>query len=365
MKAAVYHGQRDVRIEDVPRPRPGPGELLVAVTGVGICGTDASEFATGPGMFPIDHPHEVTGHQGPMVPGHEFGGVVVATGPGVDGFTEGDPVTSGAGISCGRCPRCHQGRTNLCDRYSTVGLQRDGALAELTTVAASACVNLRRRALSSDVAAMAQPMSIAVHAMRRGRPAPDDEVVVFGAGGIGAFLVHAAAAEGTAVTAVDLDPDRLAIAAELGASRTIQTTADQPLAVQLDELDLDPTVVYECTGAGPVLEAAVATASRGGRVVVVGLHKGPVPIDVLSVALQEKELIGTLAHMFGSDFGHAIDLLEHNPAVWTRVAPTVLPLEDLVEHGLEPMVDGGSTPIKTLLDPRIDTARPIDTGIPR
>ena len=132
MKAARYHGRLDIRIEDVPAPVPADDELLLEVAAVGICGTDAAEFAHGPTMFPIDHAHAVTGHRGPMIPGHEFAGTVVAAGRDVSGFAEGDLVTSGAGVSCGVCGNCRAGRTNLCDRYFTIGLNRDGALAELT-----------------------------------------------------------------------------------------------------------------------------------------------------------------------------------------------------------------------------------------
>ena len=193
MKAAVYHGRGDIRLEGPPAARAGDRELLVRVTGVGICGTDASEYAAGPQMFPIDRAHPVTGHNGPMVPGHEFAGVVAGTGRGVTGFAEGDPIACGAGVSCGTCRACAAGRTNLCEHYWTVGLQRDGALAEFTAVPAAACVNLTERALASDVAAMAQPMSIAVHATARGRLSRGETAVVVGTGGIGAFVVYAAA----------------------------------------------------------------------------------------------------------------------------------------------------------------------------
>jgi (R,R)-butanediol dehydrogenase / meso-butanediol dehydrogenase / diacetyl reductase len=354
MKAARYHGRGDIRIEDVPAPVPADDELLLSVAAVGICGTDAAEFAHGPSMFPIESAHAVTGHRGPMTPGHEFAGTVVATGREVSGFAEGDLVTSGAGVSCGVCANCRSGRTNLCERYFTIGLNRDGGLAELTTVPASACVNLEGRRLSADVAAMAQPMSIAVHAMRRGRPVAGDHVLVIGAGGIGAFLVHAAARHGATVTAVDLDPGRLAVAAALGAEETIQTTSETPLEEQLGVLATRPMVV---TGYPPAAQAAVSVVERGGRVVVVGLHKNPVPVNLLSVSLDEKELVGTLAHVLDADLGHAVDLLEDGVALWDRVAPVVVPLEDVVDVGLRPMIEGGETPIKLLLDPHIDRPR--------
>ena len=108
-------------------------------------------------------------------------------------------------------------------------------------------------------------------------------------------------------------------------------------------------------------QAAVDLVARGGRVVVVGLHERPVPIDLLSLSLDEKELIGTLAHVLAADLGPAIDLLEDGVALWGGVAPLVVPLEDVVSAGLRPMTEGGPTPIKLLLDPHIDVARPFRT----
>jgi (R,R)-butanediol dehydrogenase / meso-butanediol dehydrogenase / diacetyl reductase len=361
MKAARYHGRLDIRIEDLPIPTPAADELLVQVTAVGICGTDAGEFANGPTLFPIDRPHAVTGHVGPMVPGHEFAGIVAAVGHDVTGFAEGDLITSGAGVSCGTCRACRAGRTNLCARYFTIGLNRDGALAEFTTVPASACLDVSRRRLSSDVAALAQPMSIAVHAMRRGDPKEDDGVVVVGAGGIGSFLVHAAAREGAHVTALDLDTDRLDVASELGAAATLQTTRGAALDEVFAALPARPTVIYECTGVPAAVQAAIAAVEQGGRVVVVGLHKHAVPVDLLAVSLNEKEVVGTLAHVFAADLGRAVDLLEAGNELWARIAPTVVPLDDLVDKGLRPMIEGGETPIKLLLDPRIDHVRQLET----
>jgi (R,R)-butanediol dehydrogenase/meso-butanediol dehydrogenase/diacetyl reductase len=360
MKAARYHGRLDIRIEDLPVPTPAADELLVQVTAVGICGTDAGEFVNGPTLFPIDRPHAVTGHSGPMVPGHEFAGIVAGAGGDVAGFAEGDLITSGAGVSCGGCRACRAGRTNLCRRYFTVGLNRDGALAEFTTVPASACLNIEARQLSGDVAALAQPMSIAVHAMRRGAPDAGEHVVVLGVGGIGSFVVHAAARAGADVTAIDLDAGRLAVAGELGAGATVQTTRDSALDEVLAALPSAPTVIYECTGVAAAVQAAIGAVEQGGRVVVVGLHKHPVPVDLLGVSLDEKEVVGTLAHVFAADLGRAVDLLEDGNELWRRVAPTVVPLDDLVDKGLRPMVEGGATPIKLLLDPRIDRARELE-----
>ncbi|MFP3915077.1 MAG: alcohol dehydrogenase catalytic domain-containing protein, partial [Actinomycetota bacterium] len=149
MRAAVYHDRGRVDIQQMPEPRPGPNEVLLQVGTVGVCGTDASEYAHGPSMFPIHTRHPVTGHVGPLIPGHEFSGTVVEVGAEVTGLEVGDLVASGAGISCGECPQCRAGATNVCRRYATVGLNRHGALAEYVTTPADICVEVASLGLSA------------------------------------------------------------------------------------------------------------------------------------------------------------------------------------------------------------------------
>ena len=140
MRALRYHGRRDMRLEKVPDPVAGPGELLLRVSVSGVCGTDATEYTSGPHLFwPHDRPHPASGHRGPVIPGHELVGVVEAMGTGVTGFAIGEALASGAGVWCGTCAACRAGRTNGCERYWTVGLQRDGGLAELAAVPARTC----------------------------------------------------------------------------------------------------------------------------------------------------------------------------------------------------------------------------------
>ena len=121
MKAAVYYGKHDVRIEEVAQPARAQNEVLLRILRTGMCGTDATEWKAGPLTFPITKPHPVTGHSGPMIFGHEFVGEVVEAAPG-GSYLVGDIVASGAGVSCGECDRCGEGRTNLCRRYYTLGL---------------------------------------------------------------------------------------------------------------------------------------------------------------------------------------------------------------------------------------------------
>ena len=198
MRAVRFHAAGDIRVDEVPAPpAPGPGEVLLKVATAGICGSDGLEYAKGPSLIrPLDVPHPVTGHLGPLTLGHEFAGEVVAVGDGVEDLRPGMLVACGAGMSCGTCPPCRAGRTNLCTTYATIGFHADGALAEHVLAPADICFDAGAYGLGPDAAALAQPMAIAVHAARRGRVAADELVLIIGAGGIGSFLTFAAVSAG-------------------------------------------------------------------------------------------------------------------------------------------------------------------------
>jgi (R,R)-butanediol dehydrogenase/meso-butanediol dehydrogenase/diacetyl reductase len=356
MRAAVYHGAGDIRVETVPDPAPAAGELLLEIHAAGVCGTDVGEFMHGPASYAVAG-HPVTGHRGPIIPGHELAGRVVARGPGVDGFREGAVVASGAGVSCGDCFQCRAGRTNLCRRYWTVGLHRDGALAQFCAVPAATCIDVSAYELDEETAALAQPMAIAVHSMRRGRLEPGGDAVVIGAGGIGAFLAFAAADLGARVSVVDLSPERLGLARELGAEELIRPEPGVTLRDALTERGIEHPVIYEASGSARALEAAIDALPQGSRLVVIGLQAEPRPIDLRRLTLDEVEYIGTNAHAVGVDLPEALRLLSERHSRWSDVAPVVLPLEELASGALEPMAAGTSAAVKTLIDPWAAAAR--------
>jgi (R,R)-butanediol dehydrogenase/meso-butanediol dehydrogenase/diacetyl reductase len=357
VKAAVFHGRGDVRIEAVEDPVPEPGELLLKIHASGICGTDAHEFAHGPTMMPLHEPHPVTGHVGPTIPGHELAGTVVGLSSDVNGFAIDDLVVSGAGIWCGECVQCGRGRTNLCLRYATLGLQRDGGLAQYCRVPAATCRAVAPYGLAPDVATLAQPMAVATHAMRRGRLTGNDHAVVIGAGGIGAFLTFAVVAQGAYVTVLDLDTARLDLAARLGAHEVVVPQPDVPARQWLPVAPGFPTVVYEVSGSPAGLATGRELVPAGGRLVVVGLQAAPAELDLRDLTLREIEVIGTNAHVCDDDLPHALGLLAAREGSWSDVAPVALGLDDLVADGLEPLASGHSQRIKTLVDPWITARR--------
>ena len=195
MRAAVYHGPRDFRIEDVEEPPPPAlGEVTLRVSRNGLCGTDVSEWKHGPHFAPLRDPHPNSGHVGPTILGHEFLGEVVAVGEDVDGVEVGTRLVSGARVSCGDCTWCARGRTNLCARYYTLGLHTHGGLAELVNVPLTTC-EVVPDALDDDVAVLAQPLAVAIHAVRRARPSAGERWMVVGAVGIDLERIRRARAE--------------------------------------------------------------------------------------------------------------------------------------------------------------------------
>jgi (R,R)-butanediol dehydrogenase / meso-butanediol dehydrogenase / diacetyl reductase len=330
MKAAVYHGPGDIRVDAVPEPAdPGRGQIVIEVARAAICGTDSAEWAHGPLLA-----------KPPVVLGHEFVGRVVAAGDDTGAIRTGDRVVSGAGISCGHCEWCRRGRTNLCASYHTLGLHVDGGLAGFVASPASICRAVPD-AMSDDAAAMAQPLAVALHAVRRSGLEAGQSCVVIGVGGIGAFIVAGAKATGAQpLVAVDVDDDRLATAKELGADVTIDARESDLAAAILGAGDGEGAdVVIEASGAPHAPAAALAAARRGGRVLIVGLQSAPRELDLLAATVREVELTTTLAHVCGVDLPDALSLLAS-----TKVADVVLDrvvsLDALVEEGIRPLAEG-------------------------
>jgi len=330
VKAAVFHGPRDVRIENVSDPeRPAAHEVVLEVTRAAICGTDSSEWDHGPILC-----------RPGVVLGHEFVGRVTDLGNEVDGLRAGDRVVSGAGISCGRCAWCLRGRTNLCAEYRTLGLQVDGGLADFVTSPASICRPVPE-ACDDDAAAMAQPLAVALHALSRVAQRADDAVAVIGAGGIGSFIVAGAshAAVDGRVVAIDVDASRLTTASALGATETADA-AGRDLSELLLELSdgVGFDVVIEASGNPQAPAGAIAGARRGGRVLLVGLHGAPREIDLTRMILREVDVFTTVAHVCDSDLPAALELLATSDVAAVTAGPRI-PLEALVEEGLRPLAE--------------------------
>jgi 2-desacetyl-2-hydroxyethyl bacteriochlorophyllide A dehydrogenase len=277
MRAIEFHGGERVELVERPDPEPGPGELLIAPEAVGICGTDVEIYEGGMAYF-----REGGLAAYPVVPGHEWSGTVLDTGPGVAGFAPGDRVVGEVAIGCGRCVRCRAGRPHVCATRTETGIaRRDGAMA---TRLAFPAAHAYRVDLPARAAALVEPASVALNAARRGEVA-GRTVAVVGAGPIGLLVAQCARAEsaGTVLVA-DTRPDRLALAAQLGFA---------PLPEDAGPDDVDVAIL--CAGGPAALAAALEIVRPGGVLVAVGLCGHPtIPFDFDRIVLHDLAVRGVL-----------------------------------------------------------------------
>ena len=350
MIAAVYHASGDVRIEEREVPTPVAGEVLIRVLRSGMCGTDASEYKSGPKIFATQTKHPVSGHHGPMILGHEFIGEIISSPDAGSGFSTGDVVASGAGISCGECRRCQEGRTNLCDRYVTLGLNRDGGMAEFVAVPTSTLVKVPA-GLSLDAAGISQPLAVGLHAARRSGVRDGDKVLLIGSGAIGTFVLaglkHLYNAE---VTVLDFGGARLERAARLGADHTVEVGdgAEQSIRDIFGSAGID--VVIEASGAPGQMAFALNLVKRGGTLLQVGLPTTKQELDVHKIVMSEINISTTLAHICGADLAPALEILG-TTTLAAELIEGVYPLAQISEQ-LE-LLATGKIQGKVLFDPSL------------
>ncbi|RLU79326.1 hypothetical protein CTZ27_37445 [Streptomyces griseocarneus] len=340
MLAAVYHGPRDVRVQEWADPSPpGAHDIQLEVLRASICGTDVDEFLSGPHLVPLTAPHPASGHVGPLVLGHEIVGRVVAVGSEVEQFTVGDVVVPGSGVSCGTCRWCHAGRTNLCARYYTVGLHVDGGLAERVNVPARISQPVGNCPV--DVAIMAQPLAVALHAVRGTGAERGTIVAVIGLGGIGSLVVAACTARGIDTIGVDVSDARLEIAMRMGASTLINASQEDAAAAIRRATGGDGAdIIIETSGAPNGLDAAMTAVSRGGHIRLVGLHRDPSPLNLTRLVLDEIRMSTSKVHICGQDLPEALMLLKKHPHIASGTLDALIDLKDVVPSGLQRMASG-------------------------
>jgi (R,R)-butanediol dehydrogenase / meso-butanediol dehydrogenase / diacetyl reductase len=354
MRAARWHGRGDVRVEDVPRPEPGPGQLLLRVSWCGICGTDVEEYLGGPTIIPVEVPNGLTGRTAPLTLGHEFVGVVAAVGSSVTDFSVGDRVAPEVVLFCAKCFYCRRHEYALCLNWAALGLMDDGGLAEYAVVPAFSCVRLPD-ALSDEEGALVEPTEVAVRAVHKSELRLGETVAVVGGGTIGLLVLQAARAAG-ASAAYLIEPRALRrdLALMLGASATYDPDQPDWLAELRDKCaGVGPDVVFECAGATETADMAVRAARKSGRIVLVGIHPERVPLSTLDVILGEKRLIGSVQHHYDEDLPAAVQLLAEGKI---RVRPLITarePLERVVVAGFQALVEQPDRHLKILIGPHL------------
>ena len=319
MHALVVHAPDRFSVEDVPRPEPGENEVLCKVHAVAICGTDPHIIhGDYPGFWPKEFP---------FVPGHEWAGEVVEVGPGSErfGWQIGARVAGTSHAGCGFCRKCVEGRYNLCENYGDEAVHRQyghytqGSYAEYV-VHSIASVFPIPESLGYDEAAMLDPVSIALHTVKRGGHAPGDTVVVVGPGVMGLLVAECARALGAGRVIVVGRGERLAKAAALG-NETVDFSARDPVEGVRELTDgLGAEVALECSGDPAAVGQCVDMLRKGGRVAVIGIPLEDARVPMQKIVLNELEIVGVRAA--AGEMPEAIAL----------VAAGKLRLDELITH---------------------------------
>jgi L-iditol 2-dehydrogenase len=260
MHAAVMYSPGDIRIEQVPRPEAGAGEVLLRVAAVGVCGSDIPRMLT------------KGAHRMPIVCGHEFSGHIAEMGAGVESFSEGELVGVAPLIPCGACDQCATGNFSRCRNYDYFGSRRDGAYAEYVVVPQE---NLLKAPKGTDprAVAMTDPASIALHAIWKAPPTVGDRGGVIGCGPIGLFAIQWMKLMGCReIVAVDISGQKLDQAREAGATHVYLATDDIPPSMTCN-------VIVEAAGHASSINLAVRLAAPGGHVSFIGIPTGDVMLE--------------------------------------------------------------------------------------
>jgi 6-hydroxycyclohex-1-ene-1-carbonyl-CoA dehydrogenase len=300
MRAAMFMGGgRPLELRIVPRPTPGPGELLVGIVACGLCHSDLHYLDHGTPTFKAP----------PLILGHEISGTVVDAGPGVSPQRIGEGVVLSSISTCGACIACRTGRENQCAEQRMIGNSVDGGLTEYVVWPARDAFTVPPELPLEDASVIADALTTAYHAVvRRGRLVAGETVAIFGCGGVGLSAVQVAALTGARVIAIDIDPKKLALARAFGAELTYDAK-DPDLVKALKRATVGgPDLAIEAIGKPEVQEQALSVIRTGGRLVLLGFAAKPMSVQGGRVTFRELEIIGTLGCR-NVDFPVVIDLV--------------------------------------------------------
>lgn len=349
MRAAVWHGPRDLRIEDLPAPEPAPGQVVLEVARNGICGSDLHTYlgaAKG----------GATMHVPGVVLGHEFSGTVVACGDGVDDLPIGTAVAVAPIEWCGSCWGCHHAAPNLCRRVGLYGgyrLPLHGGLAERVAVSRRSCYRVPD-GLTVEHAALAEPMAVALHAARRAPVLLGASVLVLGAGPIGLGVLQAARAAGAmSVVVSEPSPARRAAAVTLGATVVVDPTTDDVRGAVRDLTRHGVDVVFETTANSRALGQGLAALRPHGTLVSVAGWGELAEVEMGLAMAKELDIRFSMTYQPEADFPATLVMLANrafDPAV---LVTDHIALADVVTAGIDELLHHADRHVKILVDPHV------------
>jgi (R,R)-butanediol dehydrogenase/meso-butanediol dehydrogenase/diacetyl reductase len=335
MQAIRFHGKGDLRLESIPAPAaPPPGFVTLAVRAAGICGSDLHNFRTGQWIAHL-----------PVTPGHEFCGVITALGDGVEGFALGERVVVDSRANCGHCDYCLRGEGNLCRHMGFVGEVCDGGFAEQSNQPVHRLLKVPE-GISDAVAALAEPLGVALRVLSRLQAAPGEPVLIAGGGPIGglaALLLREL--DQRQVLLVERNSQRAALLQRVAG--VIPVPLDAGLILETCG-GREPRYCIEATGSGIVLNQLVHSIASGGRIAMVGLFHGDTVVNTNALVEREIDLVG--CSVFRDEQRQAVELLPRLASKLEQLITAPISL-DQVMAAYDRLQGGDSDKLKTIIQP--------------
>ncbi|PJE33266.1 Sorbitol dehydrogenase [Pseudooceanicola marinus] len=336
MKAARWHGVKDIRVEDIQDPQPGPGDVKVKVAWTGICGSDLHEYLAGPIFVPVDEEHPLSHDKAPITMGHEYCGTVVELGDGVTDLAIGDRVAIEPIFACGTCPACLEGKYNLCDSLGFVGLSGGHGGFAAHSVVPARMVHKMPDDLSMEQGALVEPAAVALHAVRLSKIKAGDKAAVFGAGPIGLLVVEALRVAGASeIHVVEPAEVRRQKALDLGATSVIDPTESDAVDT-IRAATGGVNVAFEVTGVPQVLPQCIDATRHEGQVLIVSIWEKEASFQPNTAVLKERQLQGTIAYR--NVYPAVMALMTQGYFSADQLVTKRIALDDIVAEGFEALV---------------------------
>jgi len=324
MKAAVFMGQEDVQVLNVPKPSILADEVLIRVAYCGICGSDIAAYKTG---------NYVVG----LTIGHEFSGTIEKVGSKVENLAVGDRVTGNGVIPCGECRFCLSGKPSQCESMDMPGVTLNGAFAELVKFPSWVVYKLPKK-LSLLDAALVDPLACVLHPIKLSSFKPLDSVLIQGAGPLGVLTLEALKKSGAGkIMVAEVSDGRKKLAKDLGADLVIDPREENlPALIEKETDGLGVDVLFDTAGFPETLSSNFTLVKKGGEIMIVGITEEPTPADFFTVVLNELTIKGSYCGF--NEYPLAIEMLSKGMISTRKIITSVIELEEINEKGFKPLM---------------------------
>ncbi|KAL8702924.1 MAG: hypothetical protein Q9201_003904 [Fulgogasparrea decipioides] len=350
MKAVRFHGQKDIRLEQIEVPTCGKGQVMVKPAYVGICGTDLHEYMGGPNIIPTT-PHPITKEKAPLTLGHEFSGVVEEVGEGVEDIKIGQRVSVQPIIYDGTCGACRDGLINCCDNNGFVGLSGwGGGLSEHVVVPRAAVYEIPE-AVSMEAGALVEPIAVAWHSVDISPLKKGDAVLVLGGGPIGLAVIQCLKARGAEkIIASEVAPGRQEFAKRFGADYVLDPTKDDIVA-RVRELcgGVGADIAFDAAGVQAGLDQALKAIRAQGTLVNIAVWEKRAQLQMNDLVFRERKYVGVTTYVQG-DFRHVLDAIAAGTLKPEPMITGKIQMDQIVEKGFRALTEDKDKHVKILVE---------------